>query len=83
MIYTQNTRRAALLTEQLLAHQSGLHVGLAQSIEPILSKEESSFHQGRDKSIQRWNSLLENLSQHPLFSGVIVQSMADYQQAKP
>ncbi|QNP49052.1 TolC family protein [Diaphorobacter aerolatus] len=83
MIYTQNAKRAAQLTEDLLAHSSGLHVSLAQSIEPILSKEESSFHQGRSRSVQRWTALSKDLSRNPLFSGVIVQSMADYQQAKP
>ncbi|MPM74111.1 hypothetical protein SDC9_121096 [bioreactor metagenome] len=83
MIYTQNANRAREVTQRLLAQSSGLHVGLAQSIERQLSKEESSFHQGRSKSIERWIALLSDLSRNPLFTGVIVQSMADYQQAKP
>ncbi|WP_313302862.1 TolC family protein [Diaphorobacter sp.] len=83
MIYTQNANRAKQLTERLLAHSSGLHVSLAQSIEKVLSKEESSFHQGRSKSVQRWTALSRDLSRNPLFSGVIVQSMADYEQASP
>ena len=83
MIYTQNAKRATELTERLLSHSSGLHVSLAQSIERVLTKEESSFHQGRGRSIQRWSALSKDLSRNPLFSGVIVQSMADYQEAKP
>ena len=73
---------AVILLEQARQAQ-GLRVGLAQSIERELSPEESSHHKGRQQSQAQWAWLARELSSQPHFSGVIVQSLAEYQKAKP
>ena len=86
MVYSQNQQRVKDVTLRLLeqARQAqGLRVGLAQSIERELSPEESSHHKGRQQSQAQWAWLARELSSQPHFSGVIVQSLAEYQKAKP
>ena len=83
MVYTRNAARARQVTEQILEKSSGLKVGLAQSIERELSAEESSFRQGRKRSVDLWSSLGKELERNPRFSGVFVQSLAEYEKAKP
>lgn len=86
MVYSQNRQRVKDVTLRLLTHArqtQGLRVGLAQSIERELSKEESSYHKGRQQSQAQWAALTRELSGQPHFSGVIVQSLAEYQKAKP
>ena len=83
MVYTQNAARARQVTEYILEKSSSLKVGLAQSIERELSADESSFRHGRKRSVDQWSSLSQALAHNPRFSGVFVQSLAEYEKAKP
>ena len=84
MIYTTREATARATMERLLAAAPfGLKITLAQSIEPVLSAEESSFKHGRAASVASWRRLANSLSSDPRFGGLIVQSLADYEKASP
>lgn len=84
MIYTTREATARATVEGLLAAApAGLTITLAQSIEPVLPAEESSFKRGRSASVASWQRLTSALSADPRFGGLIVQSLADYEKARP
>ena len=84
MVYTTREATARATIERLLAKTArGPRIALAQSVESALPANESSFLKGRSASSTIWRNLVTALSPNQRFSGLIVQSLADYEKARP
>lgn len=84
MVYTTREATARATIERLLAKTArGPRIALAQSVESALPANESSFLKGRSASLTIWRNLVTALSPNQRFSGLIVQSLADYEKARP
>lgn len=83
MLYVSDVDRAAAIARALLRGPAGLWLSLAQSIEPGLSAQESSYAVGRAAALVRWRDLARRLVPVPGFNGIVVQSWEDYQEARP
>ncbi|MFZ5487808.1 MAG: TolC family protein [Pseudomonadota bacterium] len=83
MLYVSDVNRAAAIARELLRGPAGLRLSLAQSIEPGLSAQESSYAAGRAASLARWRELARRLMSVSGFNGIVVQSWEDYQEARP
>ncbi|PID76428.1 MAG: hypothetical protein CSB24_06690 [Deltaproteobacteria bacterium] len=82
MIYTANPKRTAAIARPILARYPRLNFAVAQSVEPILSAEESYFAKGRVVFAQKMKLLQHDLPAGN-FSGIYIQSYNDYNQMKP
>lgn len=83
MIYVSDAGRTLEIASALLQGPPGLKLSVAQSIERSLPPEESSFHLGKTKALQRWQALAQALSAVAGFNGVVVQSWEEFKEARP
>jgi hypothetical protein len=83
MVYVSNVERSAGILRTLWGDTAGIKLSVAQSIEPSLPTEESSYSLGQASALNRWQSLAHALADIPGFNGVIVQSWEDFTKARP
>lgn len=83
MIYVSNPVRAADIARPLLQGPVGLRLAVAQSMESTLPPEESSYSVGKAAALQRWRQLAKSLEGQPGFSGVLIQSLEEFNKARP
>ena len=83
MVYVSDPGRAAAIARPLLRGPQGLRVAVAQSIESTLAPQESSYRAGKAEALRRWRQLAQSLGTQPGFSGILVQSLDEFNKARP
>ena len=83
MVYVSDPGRAAAIARPLLRGPQGLRLAVAQSIESTLAPQESSYRAGKAAGLRRWRQLAQSLGTQPGFSGILVQSLDEFNKARP
>jgi hypothetical protein len=83
MCYVTNPRRVADIVSPIMDAYPRLNFGVAQSVEPSLSEEESYAGRGRAHFRSKMQELRAALAGKPNFSGIVIQSWKDYEVLKP
>ncbi|MDR0996293.1 MAG: hypothetical protein LBL69_01360 [Zoogloeaceae bacterium] len=80
MIYVTNAARVSEIA-QSLPKTAGLRLSVAQSVEKALPAAESTFAQGRQKTLAHWRALVGQLAdEHAADVGILAQSWEDWQE---
>jgi hypothetical protein len=84
MYYTINQKKVINKVQNILKNNQKLDIALALSIEPlkVLSADETYAIYGKEKSLQKWQSILNKLSSNHNFSALVIQSLKDFNKAK-
>ncbi|NTV09262.1 MAG: TolC family protein [Zoogloea sp.] len=82
MVYVANPARVVRLVNQLGDIPGGIRFSIAQSIEPDLDQESSSYTAGRAVALERWAWIAKALSDRKNFNGIVIQSFEDYLKAE-
>ncbi len=82
MSYTANPKRTAEIVRPILNRYPKINFAVSQSVERVLSKEESYFSGGQRRFAQKMAEL-EALLPDENFSGIYIQSYSDYKAMKP
>jgi len=83
MIYVANPIRVAQIALPILRQYPGLSISIAQSVEPILSVEESYASQGRKQFQSRMEALRISLAPAANFTTIAIQSWKDLLRMAP
>ncbi|MFK7733843.1 MAG: hypothetical protein AB8B48_19640, partial [Pseudomonadales bacterium] len=78
MIYVSNPKRVAEIASRVSRRYPELRFSVAQSVEPILGKEESHASVGRSELVARLNRLKKELEPFSI-SSLLLQSWTDLQ----
>lgn len=78
MQYSTNQEKVANNLSGVMRSHPDLRFSLAQSIEPILSKEESYAKKPKKVVVSTFHNIAMKLQSEPNFAGIIVQSLDDY-----
>jgi outer membrane protein TolC len=77
MAYITDPHKVADMMAPLFQRHPGLRFSVAQSIEPILPRQESYASFSREDRAKAWRDLSDRLGQEPNFAGIIIQSLED------
>ncbi|GAB3542525.1 TolC family protein [Noviherbaspirillum agri] len=78
MQYSTNQDRVTDNIANVMRSHPDLRFSLAQSIEPVLSKEESYAKRPKKTVVSAFHKIALRLQAEPNFAGIIVQSLDDY-----
>jgi hypothetical protein len=78
MAFITNPQRVAAMLAPVFQRHPRLRFSVAQSVEPILPKEESYAHLSRNAGVTAWRELADRLRNEPNFSGIFIQSLEDF-----
>ncbi|HEY4540768.1 MAG TPA: TolC family protein, partial [Noviherbaspirillum sp.] len=78
MQYSTNQEKVSANLAELMRENRTLRFSLAQSIEPILSREESYARKPEKVATTAWLNIASRLQAEPNFAGIIIQSLDDY-----
>ena len=82
MIYVSNPIRVAQLAGSILDRYPSVTFSIAQSVEPVLKKEESYFTKTK-KEFRAKMSQLHSEMNHNNFSTIFIQSWKDFERMLP
>ncbi|NNL75587.1 MAG: TolC family protein, partial [Desulfobacterales bacterium] len=82
MIYVSNPIRVAEIAGAILKSYPRLKFSVAQSVEPILAKQESHYTKTKKEFRQMMRQLYANLN-HNNFSAIFIQSWQDFERMTP
>ena len=82
MIYVTNPIRVAQIARKILDNFPNVHFSLAQSVEPILAKEESYATYSSKEFLIKMKQLRSELN-YDNFNNIFIQSWEDLQRMKP
>lgn len=82
MVYVTQPQRVSRIARSIQARFPYLSVSVAQSVEPILSADESYSGKGRSYFVQQMEVLAEKMVEGN-FKGILIQSFSDYMEMEP
>ena len=82
MIYVANSKNTQRIADKVMDAHPQIRFSVAQSVERILSPEESLAHRGKKRALTTLVSLRSRITKAN-FNGVIVQSWGEFQAIKP
>jgi outer membrane protein TolC len=77
MAYMTDPHKVADMMAPLFQRHPALRFSVAQSVEPILSRQESYASFSRDDRAKAWRDISDRLGKEPNFAGIIIQSLED------